>query len=316
MPKRQHPAHAADAQTDAFFAIFDSARMRGELLPDRALQAGVRIQSRPDAACFHYVESACCTLRIAGTPGTRTLHDGDLLFLPRAVPHAIDCVQAAPGGGRLTTAVCQFDSAHGQTLVGVLPGYVHVPKVAAPDALHEDTRQWLGAALQAMRAEDARPSLGSGLMLSRLIDLLFVWSVRHWLATTPAAPRGWLGALRDPVVGKALALLHAQPRHAWSVEALAAALHQSRSGLSQRFTELVGEPPMRYLARWRMQQAADLLAGTSLRVSQVAQQVGYASEAAFSRAFRRMQGTTPLACRRRAQPQGAGVVSRGDTHAP
>ncbi len=122
--------------------------------------------------------------------------------------------------------------------------------------------------------------------------------VRRCLATLPDAPTGWLAGVRDPVVGRALALLHRDPARAWTIESLASEVALSRSRLAECFTALVGQPPMQYLARWRMQVAARQLADGAMKVSAVALSVGYESEAAFSRAFKRIVGVPPAAWRR------------------
>jgi len=128
---------------------------------------------------------------------------------------------------------------------------------------------------------------------------MFVEVVRRHLATLPAEERGWLAGLRDPIVGRALALLHEGPAHPWTLEGLARDVGTSRSVLADRFAHFVGHPPMQYLARWRMQVAARLLAEGVRKVSGAALEVGYDSEAAFSRAFKRVAGVSPGVWRRR-----------------
>jgi AraC-like DNA-binding protein len=128
---------------------------------------------------------------------------------------------------------------------------------------------------------------------------MFVEVVRRYLATLPAEQTGWLAGLRDHVVGRALALLHERPAHAWTLERLARDVGLSRSALAERFAHLVGQPPMQYLTRWRMQVAARLLADGVAKVSAVALDVGYDSEAAFSRAFKKVAGVPPATWRER-----------------
>jgi AraC-like DNA-binding protein len=128
---------------------------------------------------------------------------------------------------------------------------------------------------------------------------MFVEVVRRHLETLPSGRGGWLGGLRDPHVGRALAALHARPGHPWTVDALGREAGLSRSALAERFGALVGEPPMLYLARWRMQVAAGLLTSTHDGVAGIGARVGYASEAAFNRAFKKLVGVPPAAWRRR-----------------
>jgi transcriptional regulator GlxA family with amidase domain len=134
-----------------------------------------------------------------------------------------------------------------------------------------------------------------------MAELMFVEVVRRHLESLPEAQGGWLAGLRDPVVGSALAALHARPAEAWTLVALAREVGASRTVLAQRFTELVGIPPMQYLTGWRLQLAANLLATSGTKVAAVGEQVGYDSEAAFSRAFKRAAGRSPAEFRRHAR---------------
>lgn len=296
MPKRQIALKTpASAAPDAFFEVFSLTRMRGESVTNDRL---LRNESRdfPSAAAyFHSLDGPSCTLRIADSRRKLILHSGDLIFLPHGDAHRIECTAKHDAPVRLTTGVFRFESAYGNALTRSLPQWLHVSQLdRMPTSPPISAVEWLAVTLAAMRVETEQPTLGSAVMLSRLIDLLFVWAVRHWLASSPKQPSGWIAALQDPMIGEALSLLHADPARDWSVDALAERLHQSRSGLSQRFVALVGEPPIRYLTRWRMHLAAELLASSNLRVSQIAERVGYDSEPAFSRAFRRYLGEAPV----------------------
>lgn len=138
---------------------------------------------------------------------------------------------------------------------------------------------------------------GHAVMLGRLTEILFVEVLRRYMQQLPAAQRGWLAGVRDPIVGQTLRLLHAHPERAWTVEELAGAVAVARSTLADRFTLLVGEPPMRYLAAWRIQLAQSLLRQSQASVGEVALRVGYESEAAFNRAFKRHIGQPPATWR-------------------
>jgi AraC-like DNA-binding protein len=146
-------------------------------------------------------------------------------------------------------------------------------------------------------AESAERRSGAAATLARLSELLFVEVVRSYIGTLPAEQTGWLAGLRDVFVGRALALLHDRPTKEWSLEELASSVGMSRSALAERFTRLVGMPPMQYLTQWRMQLAAVLLANGSASVAEAADAVGYGSEAAFSRAFKKLVGVPPAAWR-------------------
>lgn len=145
--------------------------------------------------------------------------------------------------------------------------------------------------------ETRRGNAGAATVLTRFAELMFIEVLRHHIGTLPPGGRGWLAGLADPVVGGALTRLHAEPARAWTLEALAAQVAVSRSVLAERFARLVGQPPMQYLAAWRMQLAAGMLSGTGAKVAAVAATVGYESEAAFSRAFKKATGHSPGAWR-------------------
>jgi AraC-like DNA-binding protein len=131
---------------------------------------------------------------------------------------------------------------------------------------------------------------------------MFIEVVRRHLESLPPAQIGWLAGLRDPFVGKALSLMHAKPAHNWTIDDLARDVGLSRSVLAERFNDMVGMPPIQYLAKWRMQIAAGLLSGGNTNIANIAAETGYGSEAAFSRAFKRMVGVSPSEHRRQGCP--------------
>jgi len=145
--------------------------------------------------------------------------------------------------------------------------------------------------------ESGSDRAGAENVLARLSELMFVEAIRRYLETLPPAQTGWLAGLRDPVVGQALSALHGEPKEPWTVERLARLVGVSRSVLAERFAEVVGQPPMQYLALWRMQLASRILA-EGATVAEVATAVGYESEAAFSRAFKKLVGQAPAAWRK------------------
>jgi AraC-like DNA-binding protein len=163
----------------------------------------------------------------------------------------------------------------------------------------------LGGLVELVVAEASTRGAGSDCVLLRLGELLFVEVIRRHLAALPPQESGWLAGLRDPVVGRALALLHARPAEAWTLARLAREVGASRSTLAQRFAHFVGLPPMQYLSRWRIQRAARRLAEDREKVSAVAHTVGYASEAAFSRAFKKATGVAPAEWRSGRRPPRA-----------
>ena len=156
---------------------------------------------------------------------------------------------------------------------------------------------WMENSFRHAAAEFAVSSSGSAAVLGKLADLLFVEGVRRYVAALPEGQSGWLAGLRDRLIGRALALLHGRVAHPWTTEELARAVGLSRSAFAERFTALIGQPPMRYLAHWRLQLAAVRLRESAAATARIAAEVGYESDAAFNRAFKRAFGTTPAAWR-------------------
>jgi AraC-like DNA-binding protein len=148
--------------------------------------------------------------------------------------------------------------------------------------------------------ESRAQRVGADSVLTRLAELMFVEVLRRYIESLPPEQRGWLAGLRDDVVGRGLGLLHSAPAHPWTLDELASRVATSRSAFADRFTALLGQPPMQYLAQWRMQLAAGRLATGNAKVATVAEEVGYESEEAFSRAFKRLMGVSPAAWRRGA----------------
>ena len=179
-------------------------------------------------------------------------------------------------------------------LLAALPPVIHLPAAGA-----QATSGWLGTLLNIAVGESGSARAGGENILARLSELMFVEVVRRYLETLPPAETGWLAGLRDAVVGQALAAMHGAPAEPWTVEGLARLVGLSRSVFAERFMEIMGQPPMQYLALWRMQLASRLLADGG-NVAGVASAVGYESEAAFSRAFKKLVGQAPATWRRSA----------------
>jgi len=178
----------------------------------------------------------------------------------------------------------------------------HLPPTITAGDPHEGNMGWLTQFIRLATAESANKRPGSESVLAKLSELMFVEVVRRYLDTLPREQTGWLSGLRDPTIGKALSLLHGAPARNWTIEDIAKDVGLSRSAFAERFTELLGVPPMQYLAKWRMQVAAGLLRGGNLNIAAVAAETGYGSEAAFSRAFKKVTGMSPSLWRGRPQP--------------
>jgi AraC-like DNA-binding protein len=184
--------------------------------------------------------------------------------------------------------------------------------VASPVVRPHEAKWWQGS-LEYFMGEATVPGPGNRAVLARLAELLFMEVVRWHLRYFSDGRRGWLAALNDGQIGRAITSLHAEPARSWTVDELAHGVAMSRAAFANRFVELVGEPPMQYLAGWRMHLARRILRDTTLTIGAVAGRVGYESEAAFNRAFRRIVGTPPATWRRTEAPaekQGAGPSER------
>lgn len=179
-----------------------------------------------------------------------------------------------------------------------------LPELIRADAWEDGEAGAFGTVLRLLAHEAQTLEPGGEAVMTRLADVLVIHVLRQWLRTADAASTGWLAALRDPHVGRALSRLHAQPERGWTLVELAREAGMSRSAFAERFTALLGEPPMRYLAGWRLQQAYQALTTTSDPIGSISRRVGYGSEAAFGRAFRRHHGTSPGAVRR-SGPSGS-----------
>jgi AraC-like DNA-binding protein len=202
-----------------------------------------------------------------------------------------------------TSLVCGFigiDSRPFNPLLASLPRLLHVPAERAGD--------WSGQLAQLAATESASKRPGSEAVLERLSEMMFVDALRRHIDAMTDQASGWLAGLRDRIVGRALALMHERPAADWTIDELGRQVGLSRSALNQRFVDLVGLPPIQYLAQWRMQLASQMLRDTRSPIAAIALDVGYDSEAAFVRAFKRLVGTPPATWRReqsRAAPEAA-----------
>lgn len=202
------------------------------------------------------------------------------------------------GGGDETRMVCGYlgSDCQDNPVVAALPALLKLNVAATPGGV------WIAQSFAYAAQQLADGAVGASTVISKLSELMFVEAVRRHVETLPPEQTGWLAGLRDPAVGKALALMHTEPGRDWTAEGLADAVHLSRSAFAERFTSLLGQPPMKYLTNWRMQLAAHKLRENRATVSQIAFDVGYESEASFTRAFRREMGTPPATWRKQAAP--------------
>jgi AraC-like DNA-binding protein len=199
------------------------------------------------------------------------------------------------GGGAATRMICGYlgcASARGNPVFATLPPAMRITVEEAGSA------GWFRSMFEYAAGEIALGQPGSSTVLAKVSELLFVEAVRRYAKQLPQGETGWLAGLHDQVVARALALMHGSIAHDWNVDELAHEIGLSRSALAERFARVIGVPPMQYLAQWRMQVAAQNLKTTSISLARVAERVGYESEAAFSRAFKKAFGTAPATWRR------------------
>ena len=240
---------------------------------------------------------------------------GDFLMMPHGHIHSVQSDPGAPilkftdmmvgsplrkpevmrsgGGGAITTFTCgrlSFDQGEMHPLLAQLPPLIHIEGDSASE--------WLKATSQLISEEIRAERIGSTALMDRLGGVLFIQVIRSYVESLSDDQAGWLGALRDPRIGGALELIHEKPAKAWSIGELAAEVGMSRSAFAGRFKALVDETPMQYLTRWRMHRAAYYLRTEGLNIPQVADRVGYESDATFDKAFKRYIGTSPAAYRR------------------
>ena len=199
--------------------------------------------------------------------------------------------------GDVTRIVCGYLACDRRLAEPIIRSLPRLLKVSLHDG---STAAWVRSSIQYSVAQSASQRPGSGMVLARLSEVLFAESIRQHMETLPPEETGWLAALRDRYVGRTLAFLHDRPAHPWTVDELAGKVGLSRSALAQRFVGLIGTPPMEYLMRWRILLAARHLRESRAPVIRIAADVGYESEAAFNRAFKREFGVPPAAWRRQA----------------
>ena len=264
---------------------------------------------------YHFVTTGSCLLKV-GDQRPVQVESGEIVVLPRNDDHVIGSaltlrpvsaerlIQSGPdgglarivhgGGGAPTQILCGFlgnDLPH-NAFIAMLPS---VLKLSVTDSA---SGGWIESTFRFAVNELAVGRENSPAIMAKLAELLFMEAVRRYLASQPPSANTWTTGMQDPIVARALALLHGQMARRWTTESLAEEIALSRSAFAERFTRIIGEPPMRYLARQRFEQATTQLMGSSDPVSRIAFDVGYESEAAFNRAFRREYGVPPGAWRR------------------
>jgi AraC-like DNA-binding protein len=261
---------------------------------------------------YHFLIDGCAFVQLGDRPSVE-LKPGDVVIFPHGDPHHMASEKGASppfpnygisgkiksrdlsplkagGSGETSRFVCGYMTCDPYLSRPILSG---LPPVFSVNIRTDRSGHWLENSILHLVDEAASGSVGSDAMLAKLSEALFVDTLRRYVAVLPEQQMGWLAGARDPIVGKSLGLLHSRIAHPWTIADLADAVGISRSSLVERFTRYLSEPPMTYLTRWRLQLAARSLESTSRGVAEIAADVGYESEAAFNRAFKREFGQPP-----------------------
>lgn len=303
---------------DVLTDVLQATRMEGVLHCRLELTPpwGVGI-THENGASFHVIERGGGWLRLSGGVEPLPLAAGDLIVLPHSVYHELVDSPATPAqplaewlserdrysrvrsnmldADAPTALICgefRFDQGGAHPLFSLMPPLIHIK------GEHGHAVDWLSTALHFIGDEATAMRPGWEAIVGRMMEILFIMVLRYWIDHHPAGERGWLGALYDPQIAAALGALHQNPADDWTVDKLAAQVHMSRSAFAARFTELVGEPPLTYLTRWRIQLAAFWLRQDDLSLAEIAERAGYTSVFAFSKAFKRLTGISPGAYQR------------------
>ena len=315
---------------DAFSEILSGVKLNGALFFNAdftapwgfAAPASERLASTfalgtPHVVIYHLVIEGRAIARLTDGPSI-SLEPGDVVIFPHGDPHLISSgadtaypqqtsailrkvmtrdltAMRAGGGGTTTRFVCGSMSCDPHLSRPILEG---LPQVFKVNVRTDRSGQWLESSILQLVEEAGSGRVGSEAMLAKLSEAFFVDTLRRYVMSLPEREVGWLAGTRDAIVGKCLGLMHSRVDHPWTIAKMADEVGISRSALSERFTRYLSEPPMSYLTRWRLQLAARYLTKTPKGVADIASEVGYESEAAFNRAFKRRFGVPPARYRR------------------
>jgi len=277
---------AAEAsEADVLSQVLRLIRLRGERVYRTEMRHPFRQQIPPGLSHVHFVESG--QLRIEPVDAAPLIAQaGDLILLPHGRGHTLADAGAGPPTRFIGGLFC-YEALPLPPIIAALPSVVMIggDGGAVP--------RWLEAMMQHLLVEATEPRPGSTLMISRMIDLLVIRTLRTWAELHPRPS----AALCDDRIAKVLRAIHGEPEHSWTLESLAQRAAMSRSAFAEHFTKLVGDSPLRYLTRWRLSLADELLRSGSVGVAEAAHRVGYGSEAGFSRAFKAHHGYAPNAAK-------------------
>jgi AraC-like DNA-binding protein len=317
---------------DAFSEVLNGVRLKGAMFFQAEFSAPWRLSTphcrvlastlapgAPHMLIYHFVMDGTARVCLNGEPDL-DLSPGDIVVFPHGDPHHLsggsgstqvdgsallrkvatrDLSPLRAGGGGATTGfVCGYLTCDPLLCGPILDS---LPPMLKVNIRTDRSGQWLEQSILHLVEESASDRAGSDAMLAKLSEALFVDTLRRYVATLPDNTTGWLAGARDPIVGKSLALLHSRPSHPWTIAELAGDVGLSRSALVERFTRYLSAPPMAYLTGWRLRLAAQALTSTSRGVADIGADVGYESEAAFNRAFKRAFLIPPARYRRHSR---------------
>ena len=292
---------------DVLSDVLGTVRLAGQVFGSLELAPPWGISAPPrDGFTFHIISRGRCWLETGGLAPTHVSSGDVLLLAPRrahvlrdeldspVVPFMQAFAQRRDGARDpgATQLVCGGFRVDDEALLAALPTVIHTHELAS------DAGPWLAQTVKLLAFEACSELPGGSTVASRVCDALFVYVIRSVLAKLPDARASWLRALVTPKIGDALRLIHAEPAKEWTVAELAQKVAMSRSAFAERFAAVVGDSPMQYLMKWRVQKAASLLRTGDAGIAEVASRVGYQSEVAFAKAFKRAMGTSPGAYRR------------------
>lgn len=303
----------------AFFDVIGKAPWVAEQ-PPREVILPLILPGAEHLISYHVITEGSCYAALLGEEPI-TVAAGEVVVFTHGDRHVMSSspgMRATAGGGAFGSGAEQLPFAlsygeDGPVSAKVVCGFLacdalpfnplldNLPRVLKAGDRGGSDEGWITQFIRVAVAESGEKRAGGEGVLAKLSELMFIEVVRRYLDTLPAERVGWLAGLRDPFVGRALSLLHAEPARNWTIEELARNVGLSRSVLAERFTDIVGLPPMQYLAQWRMQIAAGLLTNGNANMASIAARIGYESEASFSRAFKKIVGTPPSAWRHRSR---------------
>lgn len=307
-----------DAMSDVLTTVLNTLQFKGIVYCYSQFTTpwAVRMHHK-DYAHFHFFERGEGYVELEATGKEVAVASGDLVILPHGGAHVLrdnpktkavnvdgllqcrtDHILRHGGGGAETNTVCgafAFENDVGNPILPLLPHLIHVPH-------HKIENGWLESTLGLLAHEAQYPREGSGSIIGHLTGIIFIQAVREWIENQAQGQGGWLGALRDKQIGAALSLMHQKPGEPWTIAKLASEVGMSRSPFASRFASLVGEPPLAYLTRWRMNLAAAYLRDDQISIREIAERVGYESQASFTTAFKRSFSLSPREYKQKNKP--------------